>query len=77
MHLVQHRGVRFVVARSADARSADIGLQAGDLIHEINGKSVYSVDDLRKELSSFKHGDPIAMQVERLGQWLYVAFEMP
>jgi len=66
-----------VVARSAEARSADIGLQAGDLVHEVNGRSVYSVADLRTALATFKHGDPIAMQVERSGQWLYVAFEMP
>ena len=65
-----------VVARTADARSADIGLQAGDLVHELNGQSVYSVDDLRKELGKVKSGDPVAMQVERNGQWLYVAFEM-
>jgi serine protease Do len=66
-----------VVARTADARSADTGLQAGDLVHEINRKSVFSVDDLRAQLATLRPGDPVAMQVERAGQWLYVAFEMP
>ncbi len=66
-----------IVARTASVRSADIGLQAGDLVHEISGKNVHSVDELRTELARFKQGDPVAMQVERAGQWLYVAFEMP
>ena len=74
---VRLQSCALVVARSADARSADIGLQAGDLVHEVNGRSVYSVDDLRTQLATFRHGDPIAMQVERSGQWMYVAFELP
>jgi serine protease Do len=66
-----------VVARTSEVRSADIGLQAGDLVHEINKKTVVSVDDLRAALAMLKPGDPVALQVERAGQWLYVGFEMP
>jgi serine protease Do len=66
-----------VVARTIELRSADTSLQAGDIVHEINGKSVFSVDDLRAAVAGLKSGDPVAIQVERAGQWSYVAFEMP
>jgi S1-C subfamily serine protease len=46
-------------------------------VHEINKRTVFSVDDLRAALAMLKPGDPVALQVERAGQWLYVAFEMP
>ena len=66
-----------VVGRTADARSVDIGLQAGDLVHEINGRNVFSVEDLRARIAMLKSGDPVAVQIERDAKWLYVAFEMP
>ena len=66
-----------VVARTAEVRSADTSLQAGDVVHEVNSKSVFSVEALRAAVAVLKSGDPVAIQVERAGQWLYVAFEMP
>ena len=36
-----------VIARIQNPRGSDIGIQPGDLIHEINGKGVFSADDLK------------------------------
>jgi serine protease Do len=63
------------IAAAPDAAAAD--LRPGDLIHEINGKNVFSVDDLKKVLAGLKHGDAIALFIERAQQWSYVAFTLP
>jgi serine protease Do len=66
-----------VIGRIASPGGVDIGLQPGDLIHEVNGKNVFSVDDLRAVVTNFKTGDAVALFVERAGRWSYVAFDMP
>jgi serine protease Do len=66
-----------VIARTANPRGRDIGLQPGDLIHEVNGRNVFSVEDLRSAAAGFKRGDAVALLVERAGRWSYVAFDMP
>jgi serine protease Do len=65
-----------VVARTANARGADIGFQAGDVIHELGGANVFSIKDLQSALDKVKTGDPVAALVERDARWFYVAFEM-
>jgi S1-C subfamily serine protease len=65
-----------VAARAGDLRSQDTGLQAGDIIHELNGRAVAGVDALRLALDGTRTGDPIALQVERNGGLTYLAFEI-
>jgi len=65
-----------VVGRAADLTMPDIGLQAGDIIHQINTLPVDTVDTLRTALGAMKPGDPVALQVERDGGLLYVTFEV-
>ncbi len=65
-----------VVGRAADLLMADTGLQAGDIIHSVNGVAVDSMDALRAALAALKTGDPVVMQVERDGGLMYVSFEM-
>jgi serine protease Do len=65
-----------IAARAGDLRSQDTGLQAGDIIHEINGHTVSGVEALRLALDQTKAGDPVALQVERNGGLLYLAFEI-
>ena len=48
-----------VIARVANPRGADIGLQPGDLIHELNGRNIFSVDDLRDRVAELKPGDSV------------------
>jgi serine protease Do len=65
-----------VVGRAADLIMPDTGLQAGDIIHQINTTSVDTVDTLRTTVGKLKTGDPVVLQVERDGGLMYVSFEM-
>jgi serine protease Do len=66
-----------VVGRSAGAPGAELGLQMGDVIHEINATDVFTVENLRTAVAKLPSGSPVAVLVERSGRWFYVAFEMP
>jgi S1-C subfamily serine protease len=65
-----------VVGRAADLILPDTGLQAGDIIHQMNTTSVDSTDTLRTAVGALKAGDPVVLQIERDGGLLYVSFEM-
>jgi len=65
-----------VVGRAADLTLPQTGLQAGDIIHEMNGKPVDSVQGLRDTARDLKMGDPVALQIERDGGLMYVSFEI-
>jgi serine protease Do len=64
-----------VVARAATAGPAS-GLQSGDVIHSVNGVTVIGLDGLRSAVEKLKPNDPVAMQIERQGKLMYLAFEM-
>jgi serine protease Do len=51
-------------------------LAVGDVIRSVNGVPINSVATLREKLNDFKPGDAIALQVERNGKLMYVAFDM-
>lgn len=51
-------------------------LVVGDVIRSVNGTPVSSVAALRTMLNGFKPGDAIALQVERNGKLMYVAFDL-
>jgi serine protease Do len=65
-----------VIGRAADLIMPDTGLQAGDIIHQLNTTSIDSVDALRTAVSALKTGDPVVLQVERESSLTYVSFEM-
>jgi serine protease Do len=65
-----------VVGRAADLILPDTGLQAGDVIHQLNATRIDSVDTLRTALAALKTGDPVAFQVERDGGLMYLSFEL-
>jgi serine protease Do len=65
-----------VVGRAADLILPDTGLQAGDVIHQLNETHIDSMDLLRGTLAALKTGDAVAMQVEREGALMYVSFEL-
>jgi S1-C subfamily serine protease len=65
-----------VAAIPAEFAAANPGLTAGDVIYEINGKRVASLNELRAELASKKTGAPVALQVEREGRLIYVSFAL-
>ncbi len=65
-----------VLGRAADLIMPDVGLQTGDIIHQLNGTPIDSIDTLRTAVNALKTGDPVALQVERDGALLYVSFEI-
>jgi len=65
-----------VAALSASSVVSPSGLQVGDVIHEVNGTLVESVEALRKTMQSFKRGDAVALFIERESMLQYLAFEI-
>jgi serine protease Do len=59
-----------------DADSGDAGLMTADTIHAVNGIPVASVDRLRAELDALKPHAPVVLQIERNGQFVFLAFEL-
>ena len=55
--------------------SVDTGLVTADAIHGINGRPVTSVEGLRAEIDALKSRSPVVLQIERNGQFIYLAFE--
>ena len=65
-----------VIGRAADLIMPDTGLQAGDIIHQLNTTLIDSLDTLRTTVGAIKTGDAVVLQVERDGGLMYVSFEM-
>ena len=65
-----------VVGRAADLIMPDTGLQAADIIHQVNTTSIDSMETIRATVGALKTGDAVVMQVERDGGLMYVTFEM-
>jgi S1-C subfamily serine protease len=60
------------VAGAIDPREG--GLAPGDVIHAINGNSVQSLAELRTSLDLLEAGDAVVLQLERRGEFMYLAF---
>jgi len=63
-----------VVGRSQRARTADIPLSAGDVIHAVNGTVVSTFDELDAAMSGLEPQSPVALQIERGGKLMFVTF---
>jgi S1-C subfamily serine protease len=50
---------------------------AADLICELNGKAVRDISGLKAAIAKLHSGDPVVVQLQRQGQLIFVAFEMP
>jgi serine protease Do len=59
-----------------EADSPDSGLMTADTIHAVNGMPVASVDRLRATLDGLKPHAPVVLQIERHGQFMFLAFEL-
>ena len=63
-----------VAARTLGARTGEIPLQTGDVIHGLNTTPITSLEVLRATLAAMKPGEPVALQIERHEQIFYVSF---
>jgi S1-C subfamily serine protease len=66
-----------IASRLEDAPLFEDGLKAGDVVYAMNRAPVTNVAQWRAALARLKAGDPVALQIERQGKLLYLAFEMP
>jgi len=69
-----HSGVvvASTVVGAIDAR--DGGLAPGDVICAVNRKQVAALGDLRVAIDQLKAGEAVVLQLERVGQLMYLAF---
>jgi serine protease Do len=65
-----------VAARTAFGMTVESGLETGDVIHELNGITIISLETLSAGIKQLKPGDPVVIQIERDGNLQYLAFEM-
>ena len=64
-----------VAARALDAPFWDDGFLPGDIIHELNGEKVESLEQLKKMVAALKNLDPVAVHVERNGRLFFLTFQ--
>jgi S1-C subfamily serine protease len=64
-----------VAAKESEGAYIGEGPLPGDVIYSVNGTPVRSVDSLRLVLEDLKLGDPLVLQVERMGNLHYVVLE--
>jgi S1-C subfamily serine protease len=65
-----------VLGQAVDLILPETGLQAGDVIHQLNLISIENMDTLRSGIAKLKAGDPVVLQIERDGGLMYLSFEM-
>ena len=65
-----------VVGRAVDLITPDTGLQAGDVVHQLNLTPIDTMDTLRTAVNKLKTGDAVVLQVERSDGLSYLSFEM-
>jgi membrane-associated protease RseP (regulator of RpoE activity) len=65
--LTPHQGV-YVQSTFPDTAASSMGVQAGDVITEINGHPITSMTDLRNEVGLGTVGEPVDVTVQRNGQ---------
>ena len=69
-------GVIVAAMSNSAIAGAEGQLKSGDVIHEVNGTTITSVEQLRSAVSKLKVGDAAVLQVEREGDLLYVGIRI-
>jgi serine protease Do len=69
-------GSGVLVAARAIESNADVPLEAGDVIHTINGVLLKTSDELRAALNHTNANTPVVLQIERSGKLMFVAFKL-
>ena len=58
----------FIQRVTADSGAEKAGLQAGDVVTEVDGRSIRSASDLTKRIGEKKPGDKVEISFERSGK---------
>jgi len=64
-----------VIARSPGLNTYTSDLLPGDIVYQINRKTIESAQQVRSLLQPMKPGQPVVLQIERGSQLQYIAFE--
>lgn len=65
-----------VAGITADLSLETNRLQPGDVIHRLNQQTILNLDALRAALEPCKHGQPVALHIERAGQLQFLLVEI-
>lgn len=65
-----------IAARSADSPAAEHSLEPGDVIVSVNGAPVTALAELRSTIGRLPPRAPVVFQVQRYGQFMFVALEI-
>jgi serine protease Do len=70
-------GVKVVDIDDEDSPAAKAGLKEGDIITQVNGKTITSTDDLRQSIKDVKKGDTVKITYKRSNQTQTVEIKLP
>jgi serine protease Do len=65
-----------LVAARALNTGAEYGLEVADVILSLNGATVKSLAELRSMIGRLAENSPVALQIQRSGQLLFLSFEI-
>ncbi len=74
--MLRSRNGVVVAARSPDATYGRLALAPGDVIRSVNGHTVRNLGELRRAIAEIGPGEPVVLQIERLGRLRFLAFQM-
>ena len=67
---------RIIVAAKAAGANSEVLLAVGDVIRNLNGKQMTSLEMLRSNLRALAPGSPVTLQIQRDGRLMYVSFTL-
>jgi len=65
-----------IVAARASGATSDVALAVGDVIRDLNGRPMNTLETLRSTLRSLPRGAPVTLQIQREGRLQYLAFNL-
>ncbi|HEX7331018.1 MAG TPA: trypsin-like peptidase domain-containing protein [Pyrinomonadaceae bacterium] len=65
-----------IVAARAAGATTEVPLAVGDVIRDLNGKPMTTLETLRSTLRSLPRGTPVTLQVQRERKLMYLAFTL-
>ena len=65
-----------IVAARAAGATTEVSLAVSDVIRELNGKPMNTLETLRSALRSLPAGAPVTLQIQREGRLMYLTFNL-
>jgi serine protease Do len=65
-----------IVAARASGATTEVPLAVGDVIRDLNGRPMNTLETLRATLRSLPRGTPVTLQLQREGRLMYLSFSL-